>query len=271
MANNIRFELQVKGEGFALEEVRIKEVTKLLVAVEEIVAAIVERDSPSLNVSRVGALGLTSMQSGSLHAGFESQFEEVVQAWHEVCRSIENKEYSNLPAKAMDELGSIEKFNRRHNTDTEFWFNNGSRKHLATISSDAGLPAPHFIYGTTTLYGKLLRIGGDNRPTALLGLSEELTLNCRVKTTELAGTMAKRLYEIIGVRGTAKWNVARYRPAEFTVEELTEYRQTSLTEAIESLREVAGKYYEEIEDVNAFVADLRGRAFPINAQCSPSP
>ena len=46
---------------------------------------------------------------------------------------------------------------------------------------------------------------------------------------------------------------------QFSIEELTEYRETSLTKAFESLREVAGKYYEEIDDIDAFVADLRGR------------
>ena len=71
--------------------------------------------------------------------------------------------------------------------------------------------------------------------------------------------MAKRLYDVIGVRGTAKWNTTEFRPVEFTVEHLSEYRQASILEAMESLREVAGKYYEEIEDINAFVAELRGR------------
>lgn len=259
MANSIRFELRVKGESFALEEVRVKEISKLLVAVEEIVAAIVERDHPSLNIVRMGALGLSSVQSGSLHAGFESKYEEVVQAWCEVSRSIENKDYSSLPAKATDELGSIEKFNRKYNTDTEFWLNNGSRKHLATITADAGLPEPHFVYGTTTLYGKLLRIGGDSRPTALLNLKKDHSLTCRVATTELASNMAHRLYEVIGVRGNAKWNVAEYKPVEFTVNSLMDYQQTSILQAMESLGKVAGEYYRGIEDINEFVADLRGR------------
>lgn len=259
MANKVHFEVRIAGEGFALEEIRIKEITKLLVAIEEIVAAIVERDHPALKVSKGGALGLTSVQSGSLRAGFESPHEEAVQAWCEVTRSIETRDYSSLPLKATEELGSIEKFNQRHNTDAEFWLNNGSDRHLATMSSDAGLPESHFIYGTTTLYGKLLRIGGDSRPTAALGLSSEKTLNCRVSTTDLASKMAKRLYDVIGVRGTAKWNTTEYRPVEFTVEHLSEYRQASILEAMESLREVAGKYYEEIEDINAFVAELRGR------------
>ena len=45
----------------------------------------------------------------------------------------------------------------------------------------------------------------------------------------------------------------------FCIEELTEYRQTSLTEAFESLSKVAAKHYADLEDVEAFVADLRGR------------
>ena len=75
----------------------------------------------------------------------------------------------------------------------------------------------------------------------------------------LAREMAKRLYETIGVRGTARWATRDMSLDEFRIEELTAYRPTSLTQAMDSLGEVAGKYYEEIEDVDAFVADLRGR------------
>lgn len=259
MSSKVCFEVRVKGEGFALEEIRLKEVTELLVAIENMLVAIVERDHPALNISKSGALGLTSLQSGSLHAGFESPHEEVVQAWYEVSHSIETRDYSGLPPKVTDELGKIEKFNRRHDTDAEFWLNNGSRQHLATITADAGLPESLFVYGTTTLYGKLLRIGGDSRPTASLDISADKPLNCRVKTIELASSMAHRLYDVIGVRGTAKWSIAEYKPVAFTVEQLTEYRQTSLTEAFDSLSEVAAKHYADLEDVNAFVADLRGR------------
>ncbi|MDE0610587.1 MAG: hypothetical protein OXH77_11855 [Anaerolineaceae bacterium] len=259
MANKVRFEVLVRGEGFALVNVRIKEISNLLVAVEEIVSSIVERDHPKLETSKQGALGLTSVRAGSLHAGFASHFEEVVQAWHEVSRSIERQDYTDLPAKATDKLGSIEKFNRKHNTDTEFWLDNGSRKHLATVTTDAGLPQSHFIFGTTTFYGRLLRIGGKKRPTAYIELAEDETLKCYVKTTDLASKMAKRLYDVIGVRGTAKWNIADNVPEHFTVEQLMEYRQTSLLKAMQSLREVAGEHYKEIEDVNAFVAELRGR------------
>ena len=65
----------------------------------------------------------------------------------------------------------------------------------------------------------------------------------------LAREMAKRLYETIGVRGRGKWEVGSMKLHDFHIEELTEYRQTSLTNAIESLREVAEKYYEEIDDI----------------------
>ena len=71
--------------------------------------------------------------------------------------------------------------------------------------------------------------------------------------------MASLLYQLIGVRGVATWDLKNLSLIKFQIEELTEYRKTPITEAIESLRKLVGKYYQDIDDIDAFIADLRGR------------
>ena len=115
------------------------------------------------------------------------------------------------------------------------------------------------VTGTTTLYGKLLRIGGDNSPTAEVRFLDDEKIACKVCSVDLARELAARLYEIIGVRGTASWATSDMSLQDFRIEHLTGYRQTSLTEAFESLRELAEEHYQKIGDIDAFVADLRGR------------
>ncbi len=259
MDEKSQIEVRVTGERFSLEAIRPRKVTKLLDTLEALVIAVVEHDYPELDLTRDGALGFTSILSGSLVAELHSPHEEVGCAWRKVNHAIEAGDYPAIPPRVTEQLREIIGFNRRHNTEAEFWENNGTRKLLAVIKSDTALPKPHSLRGTTTLYGQLLRIGGENPPTARIRFMDGVTMTCQVQTTELASKMAQRLYEMIGVRGTARWATSDMSLYEFRIEHLTEYRQTSILEAMESLREVAGKYYEEIEDINAFVAELRGR------------
>ena len=257
MNETSRIEIRVTGEDFSLETIRPGKVTSYLNSIEAFVTAIVKRDNPELDLARDGALGFTSIRPGSFVAGLTSPHVEVGRAWRKASRAIECGDYSDFPSEAIREFTEFITFNRRHNTEAEFWEFNGKHHRLTVVTPETTVPV--LVSGRTTLYGKLLRIGGVSSPTARIRFNDASPITCKVQSTELASSMAERLYETIGVRGTGKWESKSLELLEFRIEELTEYRQTSLTEAIESLREVAGKYYEEIEDVNAFVAELRGR------------
>lgn len=259
MNEKSRIEVRVTGEGFSLETIRPGKVTRYLNSIEAFVMAIVKHDNPELDLARDGALGFTSIHPGSFVAGLISPHVEVGRAWRKASRAIECGDFSNFPSEATREFREFITFNRRHNTEAEFWEYNGTHHRLTVVTSETKVPDPVLVSGRTTLYGKLLRIGGESSPTAQIRFTDASSVTCQVQSTELASSMAERLYETIGVRGTGKWESKSLELQEFRIEELTDYRQTSLTEAFESLREVAGKYYEEIEDVNAFVAELRGR------------
>lgn len=44
----------------------------------------------------------------------------------------------------------------------------------------------------------------------------------------------------------------------FVVEALTAYRATGITQALESLHEIAGHHYEAVADIEGLIADTRG-------------
>jgi len=237
----------------------VKAIADYLVVVEEIVAAVAEEERPDLQLKKRGALGLTSLQGGSVRIAYTAQNPIVGVVLRKIGRVVDLEDWTSLSSDANEKIQKLVKLNRTHNSKTEIRECQNNNALLALFTPETGITEQHYIVGTTTLYGELLRIGGENPPTAQIRLARSMSLTCDVKTTELASKMAARLYEEIGVRGTAKWDVESREIKAFRVEELTEYNKTSLSSAFESLREVAGKYYEEIEDVNAFVADLRGR------------
>ncbi|MCY4527050.1 MAG: hypothetical protein OXB89_10650 [Anaerolineaceae bacterium] len=254
-----KFEVRVTGEHFSLEAIRPGKVTKLLNTLESFVIAIVKQENPKLDLTEDGALGFTSIESGSIVAGLTSPHEEVGRAWRKTGKKINSGDFADFPYETRELFREFVGFNLKYNTETEFWEYNGASNLLAVVRSDTTLPDTAIITGTTTLYGELLRIGGERTPTAQFRFAGSRPLTCQVKTTELAKEMAERLYKVVGVKGTGKWEAASKRLLAFRIDELTAYRETSITEAFESLRDISGKYYDEIDDVNAFITDLRGR------------
>ncbi len=225
------------------------------------VAAVVAHKHPDLDLQKRGVLRLSSLTDGSLNLACSSPYKEAGPALREVGNVAEDGDISRLPVEARPPVLKLLKFNHNHNTSTDIREADGQRARLLRFTPDIIISVPAesaTVTGTTTLYGELLRIGG-NPPVARIRFIDDITKSCPVQSTDLAREMATRLYEIIGVRGKGVWEVGSMELRDFKIEQITEYRQTSLTKAFESLREVTEKYYVEIEDVNAFVADLRGR------------
>lgn len=262
MAEKYRFEVRVTGEKISPENLHIREIADFLISVEEMVATVVSHNHPNLDFQASGVLRLSSLKDGSVDLACSSQFREAGPALREVGNVVEGGDISRLPDEARPPVLKLLKFSRDHNSFLEIREADGSRTQLLQFSPDTAVtePAiPTYVTGTTTLYGELLRIGGDNPPTARMRFIDGMAKSCPVESTDLARSMARRLYETLGVRGKGEWEAESMQLHTFRIEQLTEYRKTSLSKAFESLSEVAAKHYADLEDVQAFVADLRGK------------
>ena len=240
----------------------MEEIANFLVTVEELVAAVVAHSYPDLDLQQRGVLRLSSLTEGSLNLACSTPYKEAGPALRIVGSAAEDGDSSRLPVKARLPVLKLLKFSKDHNSSIDFREADGERSRLILLTPETyfSTPAdPALITGTTTLYGELRRIGGDEPKAYIRFFIDGDIHGCEVSTPDLAQEIAKHLYKIIGVRGSAKWKVETMKLHSFCIEELTEYRQTSLTEAFDSLSEVAAKHYADLEDVDAFVAGLRGR------------
>jgi len=260
MTEQYSIQLRIIGKDFGAEPVSPRDIAAFLMSVEQLIASIVVRDNPELGLREEDViLGLASITQGSLINTFVSKYEvEVSHAFELATSAISTGDYSSLPTPAVDALKDIRKFNRYHATSTEFWQQNGIREQRAVVTPTTRIIVePRFIKGTTSLYGTLMRIGGDNPPRAWLRLTDEKTISCRVKTTQIARQMAQSLYQRVGVRGIAQWDIRDMSLIEFRIEQLLPYRQTSVIRAFESFAEVAQTYYESIDDIEENIANIR--------------
>jgi hypothetical protein len=84
------------------------------------------------------------------------------------------------------------------------------------------------------------------------------TLFCLVRDEELARKLGERLYTWGGLEGIASLDSDSLEILEFKVEGLTEYEgNRSLRNAFAELKQLVGKYYDDINDVEGYISELR--------------
>ena len=251
----------VRGEDFGPESPRPKEIAEIIIQIESLISSLaMEKHSYKINWNSAKKFGLDYVSKGSVNIIFSSDSEIVNDSWREASEAVRQNNYSNMPPSCIKAFNLIRNFACRNHATAEYRFcSNGQFITLAEMSPETVIEAePVTLSGKTTLYGRLMRIGNDP-PTASILLLDESRQHCEVVDKELACALASRLYERIGVRGIASWDMSENKLSKFKITELTPYRKKSLTEAFDALRNLAEPHYRDIEDIGAFVAEMRGQ------------
>lgn len=144
-----------------------------------------------------------------------------------------------------------------------------SRGVTATIDDGQGKPAeisperpvlPRKVVtlqNKTTVYGRCERVGGETPKAAIRLFASGVQLDVML-TTELAIELAKRLYDFVGIEGTAVVDVATGEAVSFNAERISPYagKKADPTGALKRLREKigSGNYGDPVK----YVAEMRG-------------
>jgi len=243
------------GEKLSPDTIRVGELAALLEAIEDSLSAVVIAQHPTLTKENL-LIGLSSIKPGSIQLEFSTKLPEiVVPAFRQISQSIRSGTFSQLPPPSYPAFERITGFLRKNQAQADLIVSNGKRKTLATIPSDFEVPKSNYIEGHTTIYGTLVRVGGVE-PKAEIKTVNERTIFCPFPR-ELASQLGGLLYQEVGVTGQAKWDSTTYQLVEFRIQGLTAYQQTSISQAFAELRELAGKYYDSVDDVTGYVKELR--------------
>lgn len=255
MADKQTLEMKISGAGIKPGMMRARELGEVIGAFEDMIAAYVTQENPKLNKESI-VIALTRIEAGSIGLKFSPNLEELtIPAANAVTDAINRNDYSQLPAGSINALRTIAKFTKRHNCETEFRVHNGAARLLATISPETEIPADSPFRGETTVYGEVTRVGGAAPKVQFRTLEGEL-LYCET-SREIAKEIGSRLYSQVGLRGTAAWNARTLKIESFYIEEIIAYEETAATDAFAKLREAAGEFFDDVDDVEAYARQLR--------------
>ena len=249
------FQFHFTGTDLFPKNIRAGEIAELLEAIEDVVFGTVVADHPQLSKDSL-VVSLAQIQAGSLSLEFTSQLPEVVNpAFFRVSEAIAKRDFDGLPAGAIEPLRKIVRFIKDYDGQADLIFVNGKPEVLASLTADIELPRAELISGETVIYGEIVRVGGVE-PKVEIKTINERTLYCPFER-ELAARLGALLYHAVGLKGVAQWDSQTYELRGFTVQDITEYRRTSIIDAFAELSELAEKYYRDIDDVTGYVSSLR--------------
>lgn len=258
MPQHNSIEIRLTGDGMTPRLVRSRDLAQLIEAVEEMIAAEVAASNEDIKKEQI-IIGLADVLPGSVTLAFASSTDKLTTpALEKIAHSVKTNDFYALPEDSIQSLKVISKFSQAKKCTAEIFAVNGDKKLLAAITPETRIQDYEPIKGETIIYGVVTRVGGakEDSPTIQVRTIEGRLLYCAANKKN-AKIAAQRLYQQIGLIGIAEWDVKTHEIKAFTVTGFSSYEMTPLSEAVESISQNYGQHFDEIDDVNEFVRELR--------------
>lgn len=234
------------------------ELADLLMGAEQAIASLAAQQFPELDPSTL-IVGLTGVRDTSLALEFASNRPDIVApAFQRLAAGVRARSCADFPSRSLAGLEVLASFSKRRKCKAQFWNPAvNATEPLAVMDEDFGdaIPARPRVRGETVIYGKVERVGGVE-PKVRLRLTDGDWVSCALSEA-LARQVGGRLYEEVGLKGTATWDAGDFTLLYFHADELTPYEPIGASGAFQELRAVAAPYYADVGDVVAFVREHR--------------
>jgi len=246
--------ITISGPGLLPETTRASELGDFLRNIEKAVfetakaqvAEISDEDIVSLTKIEASSNKLTFAVAGLLIPGVVC-----------VSQAIKTKKYETLPRQAHEALHEVSAQAVRHKWEVKFDKNTSLNIRGGSISEENQVPPappPPHIEGTTSIYGRCIRVGGKT-PKAIIELYQGKSLPINL-SEDMAKELAKSLYEDVCIEGKAKWNTEDLMIAEFEAVRICEFRATDAVTAFKNLAAAAKGRWDRVDAIK-YVEGLR--------------
>lgn len=242
-------ELKFEGNKVNPETVKPHEVAELIINFERALLSTIKQESPEINTEHL-LFSFHSIENRSLDLKFitHAAKDAVFKSYSLISLAITTQNFKELNYDTVESLQEISKFTKRHECIGQFKRNDFS---LATFNKDTQIEfdKTNELKGETRIYGKVLRVGGEN-PTVNFKVNNEYKITFNVKES-FARDLATKLYDDIGLDGIATWDIKSYQVTNFKINKIINYEPKPLKETFSELRKLIGKHWDKIDDVNS--------------------
>jgi len=232
-------QLRFEGNGINPEKVKPSEIGELIAEFQNALLATIKQEYPEIDTDTV-LFSLDGVRNESLGINFKAIAEKilpevrqaVVACYILISTTINNNDYTNLNHSTVQSLKKISSFSKRYQCNGHF---NRNGETLSTITpnteiKEAKIPA---IRSSVNIYGEIIDVGSNIH--IRLDDGYNVIVDADKQTSKKLGS---KLWEYVGLRGNAKWDIESLRISEFKLIEILEYNPTGISNAFKQLREV---------------------------------
>lgn len=246
--------ITISGPGLLPETTRASELADFLRNIEKSVLETTKAQGVEISDEDIVSLTKIEASSNKLTFAVASLLLPGVAC---VSQAIETKKYETLPRQAHEALHEVSTQAVSQKWEVKFDKNKSLNIRGGSISEENQIPPappPPYIEGTTSIYGRCIRVGGKI-PKAMIELYQGRSLPINL-SEDMAKQLAKRLYEDVCIEGKAKWNTEDWMIDEFEAVRICEFRATDPVKAFENLAVAAKGKWDGVDAIE-YVKALR--------------
>lgn len=250
-------ELKFEGNGINPRKVKPSEIATLIQDFEKAILCTIKTTHPIIDTNEV-LFTLDEIKDASIGINFMPNTYRIapeiknliINSYILLSTTVANNDYSQLSNDTIYSLRNILKFTKKYECSASFR-HNGESLSTITPTTDIKLNKAGLMKGDTTIYGELIDSGGDN-PNIHLKINGEYTIiidTDRQKAKELA----TKLYDQIGLKGHAKWDILTSKIVEFKLYEVLDYTGGNIKDTFSELKGMVSGYWDNFstnDDIN---------------------
>ncbi|WP_297334504.1 hypothetical protein [Flavobacterium sp.] len=247
--------LKIKFTGNNIEpgKVTANEFAKVVAAYENALLAVIKKNYPKR--SNIDFISIVDVINESLTINAEPHTIEVKQAANDINEAISSAQIHKLPIEAIENLTVFQSFVNKYNCKAVLNGIPGIASAEINVYSDIRVTEASFFKGETTIYGKVVRIGGTI-PKVRLELDTGKSFSVEVKK-EVAKDLSSHLYETIAITGIAKWKKENNELVELKAISYQKLKNSKLSEKIQQLKDIIGKHWDNIDNPDDRLSQIR--------------
>lgn len=249
--------LELKFEGITPKTVRPGELALLIYEFERIILSVVKSDYPAIDTGEV-LVSFDSIKDESIGINLSPNLETVgweikqfiVASYLSFTGTVESGNFQNLSSDTLKSLKKIQQFSKKYNTPAIF---KKDGEHLSSLNPETKFKVTksNLLGGTTTIYGEIFDAGGET-PNIHIRVNDQYSVIVGA-TKETVKELAGKLYEVVGLKGYAKWDIKTSKIEEFELHNIVDYKAGKVKESFKKLRELSSGYWDKFdtdEDIN---------------------
>jgi hypothetical protein len=212
----------------------------------------------------IAPLHLIDVKTGSARYNVASNDPEgAIKTLSDAGLSLQDPDHAELDPEMLSPIEELSRIAKSLECRIEFRKPGRGGDLLAIITSLSfdELARTAFVIAESSVFGYLERVGGAVERHCGLRLPTQSAkmVICPVESVDLVRALGQHVYENVRVSGPVTWFRKTGRVKTITVRAFEPSKKGSILEALEHIREAGGKAWDDVEDPEALIAEMRSR------------